>query len=132
MSEDKLKAIRARIDGLDEQIRALISERARCAQDVAALKNGSDAARFYRPEREAEVMRRVIARNQGPLGGEEMARMIREIKSACLALEQPQCIAYLGPEGTITQEAALKHNRHSVSTETHNALAQLIRDLEAA
>src|SRR3569833_1043104 len=75
MSEDKLKAIRARIDGLDEQIQALISERARCAQEVAAHKNGSDAARFYRPEREAEVLRRVIARNQGPLGGEEMARL---------------------------------------------------------
>ena len=131
MSEDKLKAIRARIDGLDEQIQALISERARCAQEVAALKNGSDAASFYRPEREAEVLRRVIARNQGPLGGEEMARLFREIMSACLALEQPLCIAYLGPEGTFTQVAALKHFGHSVSTVAHNAIDEVFRDVEA-
>src|SRR3569832_584962 len=131
MSEDKLKAIRARIDGLDEQIQALISERARCAQEVAALKNSGDATSFYRPEREAEVLRRVIARNKGPLGGEEMARLFREIMSACLALEQPLRIAYLGPEGTFTQVAALKHFGHSVSTVAHNAIDEVFRDVEA-
>src|SRR3569833_3043232 len=120
MSEDKLKVFFVRIVGLDEQIQALISERARCALDAAALKNGSDAASFYRPEREAEVLRRVIARNQGPLGGEEMARLFREIMSA-----------YLGPEGTFTQVAARKHFGHSVSTVAHNAIDEVFRDVEA-
>src|SRR3569623_3774299 len=131
MSEDKLKAIRARIDGLDEQIQALISDRARCAQDAAALKTSGDATSLYRPEREAEGARRGIARNKGPLGGEEMARVFREIMSACLALEQPLRVAYLGPEGTFTQVAALKHVGHSESTVAHNAIDEVFRDVEA-
>src|SRR3569832_2437684 len=131
MAEDKLKAIRERIDALDEQIQALIGARARCAQEVAALKSGGDAVEFYRPEREAEVLRKVIARNQGPLGAEEMARLFREIMSACLALEQPLRIGYLGPEGTFTQAAALKHFGHSVRTVAHHAIDEVFRDVEA-
>lgn len=131
MGEDKLKAIRDRIDGLDEQIQALINARAQCAQEVAELKNGVPAANFYRPEREAEVLRKVIARNPGPLSGEEMARLFREIMSACLALEQPMRIAYLGPEGTFTQAAALKHFGHSVATVAHSAIDEVFRDVEA-
>lgn len=131
MGEDKLKAIRDRIDGLDEQIQALINARAQCAQEVAELKNGVPAANFYRPEREAEVLRKVIARNPGPLSGEEMARLFREIMSACLALEQPMRIAYLGPEGTFTQAAALKHFGHSVATVAHAAIDEVFRDVEA-
>jgi len=130
MSEDKLKAVRDRIDALDEQIQALINERASCAQTVAALKNG-DAASFYRPEREAEILRRILARNQGPLSGEEMARLFREIMSACLALEQPLRIAYLGPEGTFTQAAALKHFGHSVTTDAHYNIDEIFREVEA-
>ncbi len=131
MSEDKLKAIRDRIDGLDDQIQDLINARAQCAKDVAEIKNGGAAASFYRPEREAEVLRKVIARNRGPLGGEEMARLFREIMSACLALEQPMRIAYLGPEGTFTQAAALKHFGHSVSTASHAVIDEVFRDVEA-
>jgi len=131
MSEDKLKAVRDRIDALDEQIQALINERAKCAQEVAALKNGNDAATFYRPEREAEILRKILARNQGPLSGEEMARLFREIMSACLALEQPLRIAYLGPEGTFTQAAALKHFGHSVQTDSHFSIDEVFREVEA-
>jgi len=131
MSEDKLKAVRDRIDALDEQIQALINERAACAQAVAALKNGGDAASFYRPEREAKILRKILARNSGPLSGEEMARLFREIMSACLALEQPLCIAYLGPEGTFTQAAALKHFGHSVNTDSHLTIDEVFREVEA-
>src|SRR3569832_2358985 len=98
MSEDKLKAIRARIDGLDEQIQALISERARCAQEVAALKNGSDAASFYRPKHEAEVLHRIIARNQGPHSGEGGARGGRGGGAAGRARGRPRGGAGRGPE----------------------------------
>jgi chorismate mutase/prephenate dehydratase len=131
MSGDKLKAVRDRIDALDEQIQTLINERAKCAQEVAALKNGGDAASFYRPEREAEILRMILARNQGPLSGEEMARLFREIMSACLALEQPLRIAYLGPEGTFTQAAALKHFGHSVQTDSHYSIDEVFREVEA-
>ena len=131
MSKDKLKTVRDRIDVLDEQIQALINERAKCAQEVAALKNGSDGATFYRPEREAEILRKILARNQGPLSGEEMARLFREIMSACLALEQSLRIAYLGPEGTFTQAAALKHFGHSVKTDSLLSIDEVFREVEA-
>lgn len=69
---------------------------------------------FHRPEREAQVLRRVIEANQGPLSSEEMARLFREIMSARLALEEPLKIASFGPEGTFTQAAALKHFGKSI------------------
>lgn len=128
-----LDQVRARIDALDEQIQALINERAECAQAVARIKlaSGDAEADFYRPEREAQVLRQVIERNPGPLSGEEMARLFREIMSACLALEQPMRIAFLGPEGTYTQDAALKHFGHSVTTAPHGAIDEIFRDVEA-
>jgi len=130
MNKDQLKAIRDRIDVLDQRIQDLINARAKCAQEVAALKNG-DSVPYYRPEREAEVLRKVLARNPGPLSGEEMARLFREIMSACLALEQPLRIAYLGPEGTFTQAAALKHFGHSVQTAALPAIDHIFREVEA-
>jgi chorismate mutase/prephenate dehydratase len=128
----KLQALRDRIDKLDEQIQALINERGQVAQEIARLKEsaGKDTA-FYRPEREAQVLREVLARNKGPIPGEEMARLFREIMSVCLALEQPMTIAYLGPEGTFTQAAALKHFGHSVSTLPLGAIDEVFREVES-
>ncbi len=110
-----LAQIRSSIDRIDEQIQQLINERARFAQQVGASKKGSSSvAEFYRPEREAQVLRKVVERNQGPLSNDEMLRLFREIMSACLAQQEPLKIAYLGPEGTFTQQAVLKHFGHSV------------------
>ncbi|MFC1751107.1 chorismate mutase, partial [Pseudomonadota bacterium] len=135
MSKEKqtLANIRDRIDALDSEIQRLIGERAKCAQDVAEVKlsAGESDAVFYRPEREAQVLRKVIERNTGPLSGEEMARLFREIMSACLALEQPMRIAFLGPEGTYTHDAALKHFGHSVITAPHDTIDEVFRDVEA-
>lgn len=115
---DQLKALRVRIDSLDEKILELISERARCAQDVARVKMASlpegEKPVFYRPEREAWVLKHIMELNKGPLDNEEIARLFREIMSSCLALEQPLKVAYLGPEGTFSQAAAMKHFGHSV------------------
>ena len=106
-----LKKARTRIDELDQQIQKLIAERARVALDIRQIKpaagdgKGSD---HYRPAREAEVLRQAISRNRdlkGPLSDEIMARLMREIMSACLALESPLAVSYLGPEGTYTQAA---------------------------
>lgn len=128
-----LGQIREQIDSLDEQIQKLINQRARCAQQVGEVKKaeGADTALFYRPEREAQVLQKVMARNEGPLHSEEMARLFREIMSACLALEQPMRIAFLGPEGTFTQAAALKHFGHSVKTVPLATIDAVFREVEA-
>src|SRR5690606_36528848 len=119
---------------LDEQIQELINERAECAKQVAEVKlrdkSETDAV-FYRPEREAQVLRRVMERNRGPLSNEEMARLFREIMSACLALEKPLRISFLGPAGTFTQAAALKHFGHSVNTAPVATIAEVFREVEA-
>ncbi|HEY8569040.1 prephenate dehydratase [Microbulbifer sp.] len=138
MSEDKPKQderlleLRNRIDSIDSEIARLISERANCALEVAEVKksNGEDAL-YYRPEREAQVLRRAMERNPGPLTNEEMARLFREIMSACLALEEPIKVAYLGPEGTFTQQAALKHFGHSAVSKPLAAIDEVFREVEA-
>ncbi|MBL1275491.1 MAG: prephenate dehydratase [Ectothiorhodospiraceae bacterium] len=129
---DKLNNIRQQIDALDEKLQSMISERAQLAQQVAVVKlaQGDDAV-FYRPEREAAVLRKVVARNQGPLSGDEMARLFREIMSACLALEKPMQVAFLGPAGTFTQAAALKHFGHSVKTVPMAAIDEVFREVES-
>ena len=130
--KDKLQTIRARIDQLDEQIQGLITERARCAEEVARQKNiAGDNSEYYRPEREAEVLRTVIERNEGPLTDDEMARLFREIMSVCLALQYPMTIAFLGPEGTYTQAAVYKHFGHSVRIRPLAAIDEIFREVEA-
>lgn len=128
-----LLELRDKIDQIDADIGRLISERARCAQQVAEVKtaSGDGAALFYRPEREAQVLRKAMERNKGPLSDEEMARLFREIMSACLALEQPVKVAYLGPEGTFTQQAALKHFGHSAIAVPFSAIDEVFREVEA-
>jgi len=131
MSES-LQAIRERIDTLDQQIQALISERAHCAQQIAAIKQAmGDSNNFYRPEREAQVLRQVIERNQGPLSNEDIARLFREIMSTCLALQEPVRVAFLGPEGTFTQAAVFKHFGQSVHAVPLRAIDEVFREVEA-
>ncbi len=130
--EQKLGEIRQRIDAIDRQLQELINERARCAQEVARVKaEAGDDTAFYRPEREADVLRRIQQRNRGPLSNEEIARLFREIMSACLALEEVLTIAFLGPEGTFTQAAALKHFGHSVRTRPLPAIDEVFREVES-
>ena len=128
----ELARVRQRIDAIDQEILGLISERAACAQEVARIKaRHGQAAHFYRPEREAQVLARIKAENPGPLTGEEMARLFREIMSACLALEQPLRVAFLGPEGTFTQAAALKHFGHSMAAVPLPAIDEVFREVES-
>jgi len=110
-----LDEVRQQIDSLDAQIQDLISARARLAQAVRESKGELEhAVDYYRPEREAQVLRAVVARNQGPISDAEMLRLFREIMSVCLAQQEPLKIAYLGPEGTFTQQAVNQHFGHSV------------------
>lgn len=137
VNNEELLSLRDQIDAIDEQLQHLISDRAACAQRVAEVKQmareaGQDEPPlFYRPEREAQVLQRVMARHSGPLNQEDMARLFREIMSACLALENTLQVAYLGPEGTFTQQAAIKHFGQWVKTKPLIAIDEVFRDVEA-
>lgn len=108
-----LKPYRQQIDRLDEEILRLISERAVIARKIGEIKG---EAATYRPEREAEVLRNLAKKNPGPLEKQSILHIFREIMSECLGLERPLTIAYLGPEGTFTQEAVFKQFGQAVKT----------------
>jgi chorismate mutase/prephenate dehydratase len=112
-----LADLRAQIDSIDQQILQLINQRANCALEVARTKLAAgETGSFYRPDREAQVLRRIKELNPGPLADDTAAHLFRELMSACLALEKPLEVAFLGPQGTFTQQAAFKHFGHAVNT----------------
>ncbi len=133
MSElEALQAIRNQIDETDAQIQQLLNKRTAMAEEVARVKiaNGEQVGDFYRPEREAMVLRQVMERNTGPLSDVEMGRLFREIMSACLAAEKPLQVAYLGPEGSFTQAAALKQFGGSVQLQACGTIADVFHAVE--
>jgi len=130
----ELTRLRERIDAIDAELQRLLNERAAAALDVARVKQRADPAAepvFYRPEREAQIIQRVKSRNTGPLGDEEMARLFREIMSCCLALEQPLAVAFLGPEGTFTEAAAIKHFGHFANLRSLASIGEVFREVES-
>jgi chorismate mutase/prephenate dehydratase len=126
-----LSRIRDSIDSIDSNIQALLNERAQLAQLVGISKSASGkAVDFYRPEREADVLRKALKRNKGPLRDEEVVRLFREIMSACLAQQEPLKVAFLGPEGTFTQAAVLKHFGSSVRALPLAAIDEVFHEVE--
>ena len=126
-----LSQLRDRIDAIDEQILALINQRAVCAIEVAKTKAAQgEQGCFYRPDREALVLSRIRHLNRGPLSDETAMRFFRELMSACLALEKPLDVAFLGPEGTFTQQAAIKHFGHAVNTVPAATIAEIFNAVE--
>jgi chorismate mutase/prephenate dehydratase len=103
--QEELAKLREGIDGIDSEMLRLLSERAQLAHRVGEIKHGN----IYRPEREAQVLKRIAETNPGPLPEAAVRTIFREVMSACLALEQPLKIAYFGPAGTFTESAAKKH-----------------------
>jgi chorismate mutase/prephenate dehydratase len=128
-----IDSIRDRIDDIDRRIHDLLNERARFAQDVGKSKRseGLSTADFYKPEREAQVLRKALERNKGPLRNEEIARLFREIMSACLAQQEPLKVAFLGPEGTFSQQAVLKHFGHSVRALPLTSIGEVFEEVQA-
>jgi chorismate mutase/prephenate dehydratase len=102
---NELKQCRDKIDAIDEQLLQLVNERARLAHEIGNLKNGGP---IYRPEREAQVLRRLLELNAGPLSGEAVTAVFRSVMSNCRALEKELSVAFLGPLGTFSEEAANK------------------------
>lgn len=105
-SAHDLGALRVQIDALDRQLLTLLNQRAELAQHVGEIKK-REGSPVFRPEREAQVIDGLKAANPGPLKSENVAPIWREIMSACRALEAPTRVAYLGPSGTFSEEAAI-------------------------
>lgn len=127
-----LSKLRDEIDNIDANIQELISKRAGIATQVAQTKAKSESGgAFYRPEREAQVLRAVKARNKGPLKDETLVRLFREIMSACLAQQKPLNIAYLGPAGTFSELATYKYFGHSVSAMPVTSIDSVFNEVEA-
>jgi len=123
---DPLKSLRRQIDALDSRLLKLLSSRARLAQRIGHIKQGA----AYRPEREAQVLRGILAENRGPLPDAALARLFTEVMSACRALEDSMAVAYLGPAGTFSQEAAVKHFGGSTVLSACPSIDEVFRRVE--
>ena len=135
MSDDLHKAlagVRAEIDSIDADLLSLLNQRARCAQKVGEIKAAhGEAGHIYRPEREAQVLRRLQEINPGPLPSENITFFFREVMSACLSLEEPLGIAYLGPLGSFTGSAATKHFGHAARLLAQSSIDDVFREVES-
>ena len=125
-----LKPLRDQIDSIDSQILDLLNRRGRIAQDVGHVKSKTDAP-VFRPEREAQVLRGVADRNPGPLASADLQTIFREIMSACRALERRVTVAYLGPTGTYSEQAALHHFGSAIEGMACASIDEVFRAAEA-
>lgn len=128
--EKLLKPLRDQIDAIDAQLLDLLNRRARVAQEVGHTKNKVDAP-VFRPEREAQVLRGIAERNPGPLGNKELQTIFREIMSACRSLEKKVIVAYLGPEGTFSEQAVYQHFGTSINAIPCASIDEVFRAAEA-
>jgi len=133
-NEQQLKKLRDRIDELDRELLVRLNQRGRVALDIAACKGDNASTNgdyYYRPERESEVLQRLLKANEGPLSHSDLARLFQEIMSACRALQKTLSIAFLGPQGTFTEAAALRHFGQSVKTVPFDAIDAIFREVES-
>lgn len=125
---DQLKEIRNQIDAIDEQVLKLINERAALAREIGHKKENGV---IYRPEREAQVLRRMQEENQGPLSAEAVSNIFRAVIANCRALEKELSIVFLGPLGTYSEEAALKQFGKGQNAIVCGTIDEVFRTLEA-
>jgi chorismate mutase/prephenate dehydratase len=124
-----LNDLRKEIDRIDEEILALLNHRARLAQEIGHHKTRSRAL-HYTPERETAVFKRLTGHNKGPLGPEAVRAIYREIISACLALETPLGVAYLGPPGTFSNQAAILKFGSSANLSPMDSIPEIFTAVE--
>ncbi len=127
---DRLKSLRDAIDAVDARLIELLNQRAALAMDVGRLKNDAGAP-VFRPEREAEILRRASVSNAGPLSAGHVTNVFREVISACRALERPLTVAYLGPAGTFSEMAMQRQFGSSVTGLPCATLDEVFRATEA-
>ena len=121
-----LADLRARIDSLDRQLLALLNQRAQVAEQVGEVKK-REGTPFFRPDRVAQVIEQIQQANTGPLRNEHVAAVWREIMSACLALESPVRVAYLGPAGTFSEQAAVQFFGASIEHVACSSIDEVFR-----
>lgn len=121
-----LADLRIQIDAIDQQLLVLLNQRARVAEQVGEVKK-RDGTPFLRPDRVAKVIAQIQQANQGPLHSEHVAAVWREIMSACLALEAPVRVAYLGPAGTFSEQAALQFFGSSIEHVSCSSIDEVFR-----
>ena len=127
MSEE-LKKLREQIDRLDDELLKLVNRRAELARRIGRLK---EDGKVLRPEREAQILKRLQGNNSGPLDNDAVARLFIEVMSQCRALEAPLSVAYLGPEGTFTEAAALKQFGSAIQGQPCATIDDVFRAVEA-
>jgi chorismate mutase/prephenate dehydratase len=131
MTNTTLQQARETIDRIDQQMLALLNQRAAAAQHIGQIKKKADPdAPLYRPEREAQVLRKMQTNNPGPLNDTAVTTVFREIMSVCLALEQPQTVAFLGPTGTYTEAAVQKHFGQAIHRQPKLEIADIFHAVE--
>ncbi len=129
---DSLAALRDEIDAIDAEVLGLLNRRARVAQRVGDVKRETDPnAQVFRPEREAQVVRRLGTLNAGPLPNEAVGKIFREVMSACRSLERSAVVAYLGPEGTYSEQAVILQFGRSVARRACATIDEIFREVES-
>ncbi len=127
---DRLQQLRQHIDDVDGRILDLLGERGRLVQQVGELKHSENAS-VYRPERESQILQRLRDRNPGPLSGDAIAAIYREVISACRNLERRLRIGFLGPVGTFSEQAARRQFGSSVEAVACATIDEVFRAAEA-
>jgi chorismate mutase / prephenate dehydratase len=125
-----LLALRDKIDAVDRELLDLLNRRAGLALEVGELKK-HDGSPVFRPEREAQVIDGLKSRNPGPLKSDSVAPIWREIMSACRSLEAPTRVAYLGPAGTFSEQAALGYFGSSIAHVSCASIDEVFRSTSA-
>lgn len=125
---DELKKFRTQIDSIDDELLKLFNQRAKLAQQIGHAKNGSAV---LRPEREAQVLKRMQDANAGPLSVQSVNTLFTEIMSHCRALEEPLSVAFLGPQGTFTEAAMIKRFGQASKGVSSASIDEVFRKVES-
>ena len=129
MSQKKLNDLRKEIDRIDSRVMELINKRGRVSHDIGGIKK-SRKQPIYSPDRESQIYSRIVKKNKGPLEDKSVKAIYREIMSACLSLELPVTVAFLGPELTFTHQAALKSFGSSLNYLSCDSIPDVFREVE--
>ena len=135
MDKESLEPLRKRIDEIDSEILSLVNERAKAALAIGKLKeehsDSDETTSYYRPEREAQILRKLKQNNNGPLAFVDVMPIFKEIISACLNIEKRISVAYLGPEGTFTEAAVSKHFGGAVEKNSSSSIEEVFKEVQS-
>ncbi len=127
---EELLPLRNKIDGLDSELVRLLNERAEVAKEIGEIK-ARVGLPVYRPEREAEVLKKICGKNEGPLPNESLVAIWREVMCACRGLESELKVAYLGPRGTFSEQAMIRQFGSGVVGMPSGSIEEVFRKVES-